>query len=105
MLFRSVRGKSRTRETVEFYSGDLTQFVNERLRPTFRSIWFVGGGVVSGECLRLGLADEVRYSILPILIGEGIPFFEKLDRDVALHLAEVKAYVSGMVALRYGVKK
>ena len=94
----------RTRDTVEFYSGDLAQFVNGRLRPTFRTIWFVGGGVVSGECLRLGLADEVRYSILPILIGDGIPFFEKLDRDVALHLAEVKAYKSGMVELRYEVR-
>ena len=74
------------------------------LRPTFRTIWFVGGGVVSGECLRLGLADEVRYSILPILIGDGIPFFEKLDRDIALHLAEVKAYKSGMVELCYEVR-
>ena len=91
----------RTRETIEFYSGDLTQFVNERLRPTFRTIWFVGGGSVAGECLRLGLADEVRYSILPILIGDGIRFFDKLDRDVALHLAEVKAYDTGTVELRY----
>jgi dihydrofolate reductase len=94
----------RTRNSVEFYSGDLAQFVNGRLRPTYRSIWFVGGGVVSAECLRLGLADEVRYSILPILIGDGIPFFDKLDRDVALHLAEVKAYESGTVALRYEVQ-
>jgi len=89
----------RTRDTVEFYSGDLAQFVNGRLRPAFRSIWFVGGGAVSSECLRLGLADEVRYSVLPVLIGDGIQFFEKLDRDVALHLAEVKAYKSGVVAL------
>jgi dihydrofolate reductase len=95
----------RIRDTVEFYSGDLAQFVNGRLRPTFRSIWFVGGGVVSAECLRLGLADEVCYSILPILIGEGIPFFDKLDRDTALHLVEVKAYKSGMVALRYEVRR
>ena len=95
----------RTRDTVEFYSGDLAQFVNERLRPAFRTIWFVGGGVLSAECLRLGLADEVRYSILPILIGDGIPFFEKLERDIALHLAEVKAYKSGMVELRYEVRK
>ena len=94
----------RSRGTVEFHSGDLAQFVNGRLRPAFRSVWFVGGGRVSGECLRLGLADEVRYSILPILIGDGIPFFEKLDRDVALHLAEVKAYKSGMVGLRYEVR-
>jgi dihydrofolate reductase len=94
----------RTRDAVEFYSGDLAQLVNGRLRPTFRTIWFVGGSVVSAECLRLGLADEVRYSILPILIGDGIPFFEKLDRDIALHLAEVKAYESGMVDLRYEVR-
>ena len=67
-------------------------------KPTF------GGGAVSGECLRRGLADEVRYSILPVLIGDGIPFFEKLDRDVALHLAEVNAYKNGMVELRYEVR-
>jgi dihydrofolate reductase len=81
------------------------QFVNGRLRPAFRNIWVVGGGAVSGECLRLGLADEVRYSILPVLIGDGIPFFERLDRDFALHLTEVKAYKSGMVGLRYEVPK
>ena len=99
------RDLPRTRETIEFYAGDLRELVSGRLRPAFRSIWFVGGGAVSGECLRLGLADEVRYSILPILIGDGIPFFEKLDRDVALHLAEVKAYVSGTVALKYEVRE
>ena len=32
----------RTRDTVEFYSGDLAQLVHKRLKPTFRSIWFVG---------------------------------------------------------------
>jgi dihydrofolate reductase len=95
----------RTRETVEFYSGDLARLVNERLRPAFSSIWFVGGGAVSGECLRLGLADEVRYSILPVLIGDGKSFFEGLDKDVALHLVEVKAYDSGIVALRHEVRK
>ena len=98
------RKPPRIRDTVEFYSGDLAHFVNGRLRPTFRTIWFVGGGMVSGECLRLGLADEVRYSILPVLIGDGIPFFDKLDTDVALHLTEVKAYKSGMVALCYEVR-
>jgi dihydrofolate reductase len=98
------RDLPKTRDTVQFYSGDLVRFVNARLRPRFRSIWFAGGGVVSGECLRLGLADEIRYSILPILIGDGISFFEKLDRDVALHLAEVKAYKSGTVELCYEVR-
>ena len=95
----------RTRESVEFCSGDLAELVNGRLRPAFRSIWIVGGSLVASECLRLGLADEVRYSILPVLIGEGIPFFDQLDRDIPLHLAEVNAYKSGMVELRYEVRR
>ena len=99
------RELNRNRDSVKFHSGDLSQFVNEKLRPNFRNIWFVGGGVLCAECIRLGLADEVRYSILPVLIGDGIRFFEAFDRDVALHLAEVKAYDSGMVALRYEVRR
>ncbi len=100
----SSRSLRKTRDTVEFHAGDLARFVNARLRPAFRSIWFVGGGATCGECLRLGLADEVRYSILPILIGDGIRFFDRLDRDAALHLLEVKAYKNGVVALRYAVR-
>ena len=98
------RDLPRTRDTVEFHSGDPARFVNTRLRPAFRSIWFVGGGEVSTECLRLGLADEVRYSIVPILIGDGIPFFDKLDRDIPLHLSEAKAYKNGMVELCYEIR-
>lgn len=94
----------RTRDTVEFCSGDLARLVGERLRPAFRSIWFVGGSLVCAECLRHGLADEVRLSILPVLIGEGIPFFGTLDRDIPLHLAEARAFRNGMLALRYEVR-
>jgi dihydrofolate reductase len=99
------RDLPRARETVELYSGDLTELVNGRLRPAYRGIWFVGGGALSAEVLRLGLADEVLYSIVPIVIGEGIRFFEGLDRDVPFHLAEVKAYKNGMVELRYEVRR
>ena len=73
------------------------------LRSAASGLWEVGA--VSGECLRRGLADEIRYSILPILIGDGVPFFEKLARDVILHLAEVKAYNTGIVELRYDVRE
>ena len=99
----TTRDLSKTRETVEFYAGDLALLINEKLRPRFRSIWVVGGGAVCGECLRRKLADEVRYSILPVLIGQGIAFFEKLDRDVTLHLTEVQAYKNGMVELCYEI--
>jgi dihydrofolate reductase len=93
------------RSTVEFYSGDLGRLVGEKLKPNFRSIWFVGGAEVCAACLRLRLADEVRYSIMPRLIGDGISFFQGLDKDVALHLLEATAYQSGIVELRYAVRK
>jgi dihydrofolate reductase len=95
----------KTRSSVEFYAGDLGRLVDERLKPNFRSIWFVGGGELSAECLRLRLADEVRYSIVPMLIGDGISFFQGLQEDVALHLLEATAYKTGIVALRYEVRK
>ena len=95
----------RARETVVFVDEDLARLIEERLRPTFASIWIVGGGALAGEAMRRGLADELRYSIMPVLIGEGIAFFEGLRQDVALHLMEAKAYRSGMVALRYAVKR
>ncbi len=101
----TTRALRKARNTVEFRAGDLARLVHEELRPTFRSIWFVGGGALSGECLRRGLADEVRYSIVPILIGDGMSFFDRLEKDVPLHLAEVKAYRNGMVALRYEVRR
>jgi dihydrofolate reductase len=99
---RSLR---RTRDTVEFYAGDLTHLVNERLKRDHRSIWVVGGGEVTAQCLRLGLVDDVRFSIVPVLIGDGVPFFGQLDADIPLHLAGVKAYRTGMVALHYQVRR
>jgi len=95
----------RTRDTVRFYSGDLTVLVNDRLKPAYRSIWFVGGGMVCGECLRLGLADDILFSIMPVVLGDGIHFSEGLDHDVALHLAELRAYRNGMVELRHEVRR
>lgn len=101
----TTRSLPKARDTVELVSADLAHLLDERLRPAFRNIWVVGGSAVAGDAMRRGLADEVRYSVLPVLIGDGIPFFDGIDRDVALHLLEVKAYKNGIVALRHAVAR
>ena len=55
--------------------------------------------------MRPRLADQVRYSIVPMLMGDEISFFQGLDNDVALHFLKAAAYKSGTVALRYEVRK
>lgn len=99
----SNRDLPKNRDTIRFFSGDLVRLFDEVLRPNFRSIWIAGGGKVAAESIRLGLVDEVRYSIVPVLIGDGIAFFEGLDSDIPLHLMESIAYQNGMVSLCYEV--
>lgn len=94
----------KSRDTIEFVSGDLVQLLNGRLRITYDNIWVAGGGALAGELLRLGLVDEIAYTITPVLIGDGIPFFQGVEGDIRLHLVEVKTYKSGMVAMRHQVR-
>ncbi len=93
------------RPDIEFYSGDLIKLVNERLKPVYKTAWLVGGAVLAKDFLRLNLADEIRLSVMPIILGEGTRFLDQLGKEQALHLKNVTAYKSGMVELYYEIKK
>jgi dihydrofolate reductase len=93
------------RKNVEIYSGDLTILVNERLKPNYKSVWLVGGALLAKEFIRLNLADDIRLTIIPILLGDGTLFFDHVGVEQALHVKDVKAYQSGMVELWYEVRR
>jgi dihydrofolate reductase len=93
------------RQNIEIYSGDLTMLVNDRLKPTYKNVWVVGGAMLAKDFIRLKLADEIRQTILPIILGDGIPFFDKIGQEQTLHLKNVTAYKSGMVELWYQIRK
>ena len=93
------------RDTVEFYSGDLTKFVNERLKPHYGNVWMVGGSMLAREFIRQKLADEIRLMIVPVILGEGTLFFDYVGTELALHLKDVTAYQNGMVELWYEISK
>jgi dihydrofolate reductase len=98
------RGLPAARASVQFCSGDLTRLVNERLKPSYGNIWVVGGSTVAGDFLRLRLADDLRLSIAPVLLGEGVPFFDRIGPEQALHLKDVTAYKNGIVDLWYEIR-
>jgi dihydrofolate reductase len=93
------------RKNIEFYSGDLSKLVNERLKPNYQNVWAVGGAALTKDLIRLKLADEIRMSILPIILGDGTLFFDHIGKEQALHLKDVTAYKNGMVELCYELKK
>ncbi len=90
---------------IEIYSGDLNKLVTERLQPNYKNVWLVGGAELAKDFIRLQLADEIRLSVLPILLGDGLAFFDQLRKEQALHLKEVTAYKNGVVELWYEIKK
>jgi dihydrofolate reductase len=93
------------RENIETYSGDLNKLVSERLMPKYKNVWLVGGARLTTDFIRLNLADEIRLSILPIMLGGGTPFFDQIGKEQALHLTNATAYKNGMVELCYEIKK
>ena len=93
------------RQHIERYSGDLNALVNEHLKPTYRNVWVVGGAMLAKDFICLKLADEIRLSVMPIILGEGTLFFDQIGQEQALHLKDVTAYKSGMVELWYEIRK
>ncbi len=93
------------RPNIELYAGDLNKLVNERLKPAYRNVWLVGGAMLAKEFIGLKLADEIRLSVLPIILGDGKRLFDHLGIEQALHLKDLRAYKSGLVELCYEIKK
>ena len=91
------------RDTVEFYSGELNKLVNNRLKPHYTNIWLVGGAILTKEFIRLKLADDIRITIVPVILGDGTLFFDYIGQQVPLHLKDVTAYKNGMVELWYKI--
>lgn len=105
VLVLTSRSLPADRDNVEFYSGDLRELVGGRLRPRYRNIWVVGGAMVAREFIRLGLVDDIRISIIPILLGDGTPFVDHVGIEQALHLKVVTAFRNGIVELWYELRK
>ncbi|HMC84135.1 MAG TPA: dihydrofolate reductase family protein, partial [Chitinophagaceae bacterium] len=87
------------------FSGDLNRLIIERLKPYYKNVWLVGGAMLAKDFIRLKLADEIRLTILPVILGDGLLFFDHIEQEQALHLKNVTAYKSGMVELHYAIKK
>jgi len=65
----------------------------------------IGGATLAAEAAALGLIDEYRAMVYPVLVGGGIPFFPQRERRVDLELVETRTFSSKVVYLRYRVAR
>ena len=89
------------RKSVEFYSGDLKTLVDVKLAPRYRNIWLVGGAMLCQRFLELGLVDQIKLTIAPVLLGEGLRLFGGSLPEEKWNLKNVVAYKNGFVELSY----
>jgi len=95
------RNLSTTRKRVEFYSGNLRALIDGQLAPRYRNIWLVGGAVLCQRFLELGLVDEIKLTIAPVLLGDGLRLFGDSVAEARWNLKSVVAYKNGFVELSY----
>lgn len=61
----------------------------------------VGGAGLASTVIELGLVDEYRLFVSPVVLGGGTPFFPALEKRIDLELVETRTFGSRVVYLRY----
>jgi len=87
---------------VEQMAGAPSEIVS-KLAASGASRLYIDGGITIQQFLRAGLIHRLIISRLPVLIGQGIPLFGSLSRDVLLRHIKTKTYPGGMVQSEYHV--
>lgn len=88
---------------VEVVGENLENRVRQLRAEPGRDIWLYGGGRLFAQLLAWDLVDRVEPAIIPVLLGDGVPFLPSPSVRRRLELVESRAYPQGMMLLEYEV--
>jgi dihydrofolate reductase len=90
-------------DSARLATGDLAEEIGRlRAEPGAGNI-AIGGATLAAEAARLDLIDEYLVRVFPVLVGGGIPFFARHERQVDLELVDSRSFQSGVVFLHHRV--
>jgi len=101
---RYPQSPTRLADEVEGTSVSPTEIVR-RLESSGSAHVYVDGGKTIQSFLQAGLIQEMAITRVPVLLGEGIPLFGPLEKDIQLQLVSTKSFESGLEQSRYRVMK
>ncbi|RAU24040.1 dihydrofolate reductase [Paramagnetospirillum kuznetsovii] len=97
------RGMETAPDNVEPWLGDLGQLVEELRRQKTGDVWVAGGAKAIRAFLELGVIDHFDLLVMPVLLGDGRPLFERSERPSRLTLLGARTFANGVVRLSYVV--
>lgn len=86
------------------YRNDVVQLVQELKKVDGKDIYCDGGGEIVFELLRHKAIDQVIISVIPYLLGDGVPLFKNGRPEQDMKLLQCVSYPSGLVQLWYECK-
>jgi dihydrofolate reductase len=95
------RTQKGTDDKAIFINDQILEEVNTLKNKPGKDIWLYGGASLITTFIKLGLVDEFRLSVHPVVLGEGKPLFMDLQERVNLKLVNTKSFSSGVVQLIY----
>jgi dihydrofolate reductase len=90
-------------ENTEFVN-DAEKLVKDIITNSGKDIWLIGGAEVISIFVNLGFVDEIILSIIPIVLGKGIPLFKNIEKEVKFELIKTIDY-DALVELHYKILK
>ncbi|HSG73782.1 MAG TPA: dihydrofolate reductase family protein [Nitrosopumilaceae archaeon] len=88
-------------ENVEFIS-EVEEFTQKLISNSGKDIWLVGGSDTASTFLNLKFVDELIISVIPVVLGKGIPLFTNIKEEIKLELVKTTKY-SKLVELSYKI--
>ena len=70
-----------------------------------KDLWLLGSPTLAQTFMRLGLIDEYRINVNPVVLGRGKRLFDNLDQQLKLKLLEARTFACGVVGLRYAPER
>jgi dihydrofolate reductase len=95
------RTQKGTDNKATFINDNILDEVNKLKNKPGRDIWLYGGASLITTFINLGLVDEFRLSVHPVILGEGKPLFIDIKQRVNLKIVNTKTFSSGVVQLIY----
>ncbi len=86
---------------VEFVDQPAAAFVERLRQQPGKDIWLMGGGELAREFLQADAVDRLHLGVVPVLLGDGIPLFQRGFPQRDFTLVENRTFSQGLIALEY----